>query len=367
MSDILKIDAPELFLAVTQESKFPGHITVHKLKTFSKSCVLRTDFEPTPFGMVFVQGAVVGSAPLSNYRKLSVEGCPNVLESSDLLKLFEKLKMHREIVNMHGQVMIGLRQPLVDVNGVVKAEYIRCSDVFLWSDFGGCLPLRLWSRYVFCTERFVDDPQLVLDGREGEEINILRKEALELQRQITEQKAVVAELRLQISKQQGAGSSTTSSVETSLRQTVEYWKGEAQKFKNAWEITEKDRLKLGSEKNRAEREVNSLTSARNSLQFHLDQLKQQHADTVAQAKRDRESAAKTIDDLSDKLYHYSDRLPVFRTRVRDIRNKLTDQLYLYNRVDLQARDRARALNREVRAIVDAIELDYPYIVWGVMP
>nr|AAO15503.1 P37 [Peanut clump virus Ni] len=314
MSDILVVDVPELFLAVSQEDRFPGHVTVHKLNSFSKSCVLRADFDPVPFGMVFVVGAVVGSVPLSVHRRLSVKGCPVVIEGEGLLKLYEKLRVHREIVNMHGQVMIGLKQGLYDVRGVLKAEYIRCSDVFLWSDFGGCLPLRLWSRYVFCTDRFVDDPQLVLDGREGEEINVLRKEALELQRQLKEQKDRVVELQSQISKQQGAGVGASSSTEASIRRDVEYWQRtamhwqeEVKKLKYSWEITEKDRLKLGSEKNRAEYEVKDLTISKNRLQYEVDQLRKRRDELITQSVKDRNSYERNVDELNGIIKRYSEK------------------------------------------------------------
>nr|AAF60179.1 P40 [Indian peanut clump virus L] len=177
--DTTFVNTEDVFVAVSpSESAYVGHIHVYRLSTLDKSCYDGSEFVRLLSDFVFVTGV-----PKTTKRKLQVVGCP-LLEGDALTKLYSRLLNYREITNMHGQVMIRLDKPLQDSNGKILSSYVKSVDVFAWSEYGGCDDYHIWSRFVFCTERLVDEPQKLIEGKESADVKVLKDEIEVLKKQL---------------------------------------------------------------------------------------------------------------------------------------------------------------------------------------
>nr|AAO15508.1 P40 [Peanut clump virus N] len=173
------LDDPSLFIVpgrVFREAQ--GYLRIFRCVDYnSKSNIVGSDFQWV--GDIDVLKLPVIYDSLGNvlvkqqvtHDDIFVDPCSCPIKGNDLLRLYQKLRKYHMIVNSAGQVMLALDDKEGKVYAdeskkVLVSEYLRCADVFLWSEFGAPADSKLCKLYVrfqLFTDHRVDDLQQELE------------------------------------------------------------------------------------------------------------------------------------------------------------------------------------------------------------
>nr|AAO15513.1 P41 [Peanut clump virus M] len=177
----LNLDDPSLFVVPGRDfSTAQGYLRVFKCPSYnSKSNFVSSDFEwvgdidVLRLDPIYDGSGIMLTKQTTTHTDLYVTPCSCPIDGNDLVRLYNRLVKHFEIVNNAGQVMLALSKEHevkeVDSNGaiVVVSQYVRCADVFLWSDFGAPKDpklCKLYARFKLFTNVAVDNLQSELDA-----------------------------------------------------------------------------------------------------------------------------------------------------------------------------------------------------------
>nr|AAO15518.1 P38 [Peanut clump virus B] len=174
-----QVDDPSLFISPGREhSSSLGYVRVFRCLDYnSKSGIVFSDFDLVCDIDVLLLNSVFDKygnqlvkAPVT-HDSLFITPCSCTISGLELRRLHDRLVKHHEIVNNAGQVMLRLAEDhevfdIVNGVSVMVSAYVRCADVFLWSDFGApadATLCKLFARYRLFSDDFVDDVQGELD------------------------------------------------------------------------------------------------------------------------------------------------------------------------------------------------------------